>query len=126
MMNRQAGFTLLEIMIALAIFALVSATLIRNAAQSANQTGIIQQRTIAYWIAENQINELRLLPRNEDNFPGIGSDREKVTMAGQDWEVLVDVEATENQEMRRIIVSVFSPQDLDNDIVELIGFIGKH
>ena len=128
-MNRrqsQLGFTLLEVMIAMAVFAVVSGALIRNVAQATNQTGILQQRTLAYWIAENQINQMRLQPRSEENFPGIGSERTSVTMVGREWEVVMDIEATENQDMRSIIVSVFTADDGENSIVELTGFIGKH
>ena len=89
----QSGFTLLEVMIALAIFAVVSGALIRNAAQTVRQTSIIQERTLAFWIAENHLNQMRSVPRDESNFPGIGSDRFDVTMADLDWEVVMDVEA---------------------------------
>ena len=122
----QKGFTLLEIMIALAIFTVVASALVRNASQAVKQTGIIQERTLGYWIAENHLNQMRALPRNEENFPGLGSDRFSVTMAGQEWEVVMDVEATENADMHRIIVSVFRPDDSANDIAELVGFIGKY
>jgi hypothetical protein len=47
-------------------------------------------------------------------------------MADLEWEVVMDVEATENPDMRRIIVSVFSVDNLDNQVVELVGFIGKY
>ena len=113
---KQSGFTLLEIMIALAIFAVASSALIRNSSQAVRLTGIIQDRTLAYWIAENHLNQMRSAPRDEENFPGIGSDRFEVTMADRSWEVVMDVEATENVNMRRLIVSVFVPEDLDNSV----------
>ena len=124
--SRQAGFTLLEIMVALAIFAAVSGALIRNASQAISQTNIIQQKTLAFWIAENHLNQMRAAPHQEDSFPGIGSERYSVTMANREWEVVMDVEATENPDMRRIIISVFTEDDLDNNLIELVGFRGKY
>jgi general secretion pathway protein I len=47
-----AGFTLIEIMIALAVFAVVSAALVRNAAVAVRQTGILEDRTLGIWVAE--------------------------------------------------------------------------
>ena len=123
---KAPGFTLLEIMIALAIFSVVSSVLIRNAAQTVRQTGIIKERTLAYWIAENHLSQMRAIPRGEENFPAIGTDRYSITMAGQEWELVMDVEATENVDMHRIIVSVFKPEDADNHVAELVGFIGKY
>jgi general secretion pathway protein I len=120
------GFTLLEVMVAVAIFAIVSSALIKNATQSVYQTRQIQERSLAYWIAENQLNEIRSQPRGDDNYPSPGSDRRSVVMAKRDWEVTVDYEATENVDMRRVVVSVFHPEDLDNLVVELTGFVGRY
>ena len=124
--NAAKGFTLLEVMVAVAIFAIVSAALIKNATQTVYQTRLIQERSLAYWIAENQLNEIRSQPRGEDNYPSPGSDRQSVVMANRDWEIVVDYEATENADMRRVIVSVFHPEDLDNRVVELTGFVGRY
>ena len=124
--SAQRGFTLLEVMIAVAIFAIVSAALIKNATQTVAQTRQIQERSLAYWIAENQLNEIRSQPRGDDNYPSAGSDRLSVVMAQKDWELVVDYEATENADMVRVIVSVFHPEDLDNRLVELTGFVGRY
>lgn len=118
------GFTLLEIMISLAIFSIASASLIKNATQTIRQTSIIQDRTIAYWIAENELTQIRSAPRGE--LPNPGSDRSNVVMANREWNVILDIEATENVDMRRIIVSVYLPTNTDNSIVSLTGFIGKY
>jgi general secretion pathway protein I len=127
MLNRfSQGFTLLEVMIAVAIFAIVSAALIKNATQTVKQTNHIQERSLAYWIAENQLNEIRSQPRDDNNYPAPGSDRVSVVMAGRDWELVIAYEATENDDMRRVIVSVFNPLDLDHQIAELAGFLGRY
>ncbi len=56
----HAGFTLLEVLIALAIFAYGAVKLIDNIThyQSVQVTSI--QRTVAHWVAMNQISQLRL------------------------------------------------------------------
>ncbi len=120
------GFTLVEIMIALAIFAIVSAALIRNASMTVYQTALIQERTLAWWVAENEIAELRSAPRDEKNYPSVGRKSKNVRMGDIDWEVQVDIKSTKNENMRRIEVAVFQEQDLDSPIVTLSGFVGKH
>ena len=125
-MRRQAGFTLLEIVITVAIFAVASTALIRNASNSVIQTLSIQDRTIGYWLAENELEELRSAPRTEEFFPSVGTDRESVTMANRGWELKIRVESTENPDMRRVEVTVFDEQDLDVEVARLAGFIGKY
>jgi len=124
--NRGRGFTLIEIMIALAIFAVVSAALIRNASLTVQQTGMIRERTLAWWVAENHLNELRSAPRTEQNYPSIGRDRVSVRMADRDWELLVEVKETENKNMRRIEITAYNENDLEAALVTLSGFLGRY
>lgn len=113
-------------MIALAIFAVVSAALVRNASMSVRQTAIITERTLAWWVAENQLNEMRSLPRDPENYPAIGIKTLSVRMAQTDWEIQVDVKSTENENMRRVEISVFSDSDLDTPLANIHGFLGKY
>jgi general secretion pathway protein I len=124
--SRAQGFTLLEVMVALAIFAIASGALVQNATQTVKQTNQIQERTLAYWIAENQLSEIRSQPRTDESFPSPGSDRVNVVMADKDWELVVDYESTENPDVRRVSVSVYHPDNLDDYIVELVGFVGRY
>jgi general secretion pathway protein I len=113
-------------MIALAIFAVVSAALVRNASMSVRQTAIVTERTLAWWVGENQLNEMRSLPRDPGNYPSIGKKTISVRMAQTDWELEVDVKSTENENMRRIEISVFSNSDLDVPLANIHGFLGKY
>ncbi len=113
-------------MISLAIFAVVSAALVRNASMTVHQTSMVRDRTLASWVAENHLNEIRYVPRDDDNFPSIGFDRLSVKMAQRDWELVVEVTQTENINMRRIEISVYRDDDPDAALVNLSSFIGKH
>ena len=125
MRSKHSGFTLLEVMVALSIFAIVGAALVKNAAQTVKQTTQLEQRAMATWLAENQLNEIRSAPRIEANYPSPGTDRIEASMGGQQWQLLVDFEATANEDMRRVTVSVFDPEDLENPVTSLTGFIGR-
>jgi general secretion pathway protein I len=126
-MNRADGFTLIEIMVALAVFAIVSSALIRNASMAVKQTQILEDRSLAFFIAENRISELRIPERVDDaSFPATGTQREFVTMANRQWEVETLIEATENEGMRRIDVAVYRQDDTDRNVVhKLTGFVGR-
>lgn len=127
MNNRlSGGFTLVEIMIALAIFAVVSSALIKNVGMAAKQAGILQERTLAYWVAENHLNRVRLEAHGvEPEFPAIGTNRQPVTMADREWTLKVNVESTENELVRRIEVDVMAEGD-DRSLATLTGFIGRY
>ncbi|WP_040063693.1 type II secretion system minor pseudopilin GspI [Pseudomonas batumici] len=59
-MKAESGFTLLEVMIALAIFALLAASVLSASQFVLQQSGTLQERLFATWLADNQLHELRL------------------------------------------------------------------
>lgn len=121
------GFTLVEIMVALAIFAVVSSALIKNVGMAARQSGVLQERTIAYWVAENHLSRIRLRAHGEEpEFPAIGTDRLGVTMADREWMLRVDVQGTENELVRRVDVEVLSGEGGDESLATLTGFVGRY
>jgi general secretion pathway protein I len=124
-MTRRRGFTLVEVLIALAIFAVVSVAMIRSASLSVRQAGIIQNRTVAWWLAENEMTNLRIKPRTDDNFVKDGVTRESVSIGEIDWEVEVDVTATENEYVRRVDIAVYRAE-IENPQAELVGFLGRY
>lgn len=113
-------------MIALAVFAIVAAALVKNAALTVRQTGIIEDKSIAYWVAENRLAELRAKPRTPANFPQIGNNTDMVEMAGRRWDVTIDVASTANKDMHRVKVSVASDKQPDRQVASLVGFIGRY
>ena len=74
-MIRLRGFTLVEVMVALAIFTVVAVTLVKTATLSVRHAGLIEDRSTAWWLAENEITRLRLMERTDENFPRIGTDQ---------------------------------------------------
>jgi general secretion pathway protein I len=124
--RKSSGFTLIEVMIALAIFAIVSTTLIKNATQTVSQSRIIQERSMAQWIAESEMQTLRLQPRTQENFPSQGTNLISQVMGGREWQVEVDVRTTENELVRRVEITVFDEQDLDTPLANLSGFLGRY
>lgn len=81
-MNSNKGFTLLEVMIALTVFALMATTLSQTTASAVdNQLGI-ERSIFANWIAENEIMLLR-----SNTWEDIKSSSSDIEMANQEWVV---------------------------------------
>ncbi|MBA1274809.1 type II secretion system minor pseudopilin GspI [Stutzerimonas azotifigens] len=123
-----AGFTLLEVLVALAIFATVAAVVLTAAGRSLNNAARLEQITFADWIADNRITELQLA----DPIPAEGSETLELEFANRRWQVLSEVEATSEPLMRRVTVWVAEAQPRggnrnanlrDRSISSLTGFI---
>ena len=116
------GFTLLEVLVALAIFAVSALVLLQQSGRSARQLYTLESRTLADWIAENELARLRL----QANLPATGEKRSEIRFGSRDWILLTDVESTTRDDLRRVSVRVFEPTNADQHVFELTGFVGRH
>lgn len=118
--NNKAGFTLLEVMIALVILAVTSATLIKVITENVKNTAYLEEKTIAIIIAENQLNEIYA----RHQWPNIGNRNEEVAMSNRKWVVSLNVSDPNINGLRKVNVSV-SAKDHNHSLASLTGFVGK-
>ncbi len=78
----ESGFTLLEMLVALAIFSLAGLALVRLQAVSARSAFDLRERTMAQIVARNLMVE-RL---TDPNPPSFGSETGKVANFGREWQ----------------------------------------
>lgn len=79
--KRIKGFTLLEVLVALAVAAIGLAGVIKVAGGNAYNAQHLQNKTIAQWVALNQVAELRMTKQ----FPAVGNAKGDAEMAGRTW-----------------------------------------
>jgi general secretion pathway protein I len=89
--QRQAGFTLLEAMIALMIVAMALPALVTLVMTQLDGSAAIRDKTYAYWVAENQLTRIRLLQQQkmQNRLPDYKlpeKDSGTVDMAGLRWQ----------------------------------------
>jgi general secretion pathway protein I len=101
--RRPAGFTLLEVLVALAVLAIAMGAIINAATQSIASTAYLRDQTFASWVARNQVNE-RLL--DSEPWPGEGSLQGSAEMADRAWRWQVRFAKTDDPDLRRIEVTV--------------------
>lgn len=118
--RRYAGFTLIEVMVALAIAALGLAAVAASISQKVDAATAMQNRTYASWIAHNKIVELRLA----NVVPEVDETTGEVDYAGLEWAWRANVQETGVENLYRVDVSV-SFAGSDAVIRMVTGFIGE-
>ena len=122
---KKKGFTLIEVMISLFIFSIVSVAVIKNLSTAIRQSADLKDSLEARWVAEDYMTRMQMLPKTSENFPTAGFSRDISQVGDQRWEVEVEVQETENQSVRRIILKVYRGLSEENS-AELIGFLGRY
>jgi general secretion pathway protein I len=101
-MRRTAGFTLVEVLVALAIVTIGMAALLAALGSSADSIAYQRDKTFAEWVALNRIEEVRLATQR----PTKGKSEGTAEMAGQQWKWAQEVLETEVKGILRVDVSV--------------------
>lgn len=120
----QGGFTLIEVLVALAIVAIGMAAVLGTLTSSASTVVYMRDKTLANWVALNRIAEQRLQPQ----MPQLGKTDGDIEFAGQKWHWRQETVATAVQGMVRMDVHV-RPADVKADedrgwYVTLSGIMG--
>ncbi len=118
-MKQQRAFTLLEVLIALAMLAVALSAASRGIGMAASQATQLGERHIAQWIAQNRLAESRMMER----FPDAGSAEGEVEQGGYTFRWHEDIKAVENPLLRRIDVIVYGRDG--TQLAKLIGFASK-
>jgi general secretion pathway protein I len=116
------GFTLIEVLAALVIVALGMMAVIQAVSQTASNSTYLREKTIAHWVALNQLTETRL----QQTPPKIDETSDEVEMAGREWRWTMTVTQTPVESMRRIDISV-RPADAaeESSMASITGFYGS-
>ncbi len=116
---RRKGFTLIEVLVALAIIAIALMAALRAAGQGTSNVGELRSRLLAGWVAENLLAEHRA---RADWLP-LGMQTGSGRQSGQDFTWREEVIATPNASFRRVDVRVFAAGDESHSLAHLAGFI---
>lgn len=109
-MRRLRGFTLIEILAAVAVLAIALSAILGGMTHYAGTAARLKQKTIALWVAQNRLTELEL----QAAPPQLGKSDGDVEMAGVKWKWQMEVKPTPDDRLRRVDINVQSQGSEDN------------
>lgn len=103
--SRTRGFTMIEVLVALAIIAIALAASLRAVGNLASSEADLHRRLLAGWSADNALAQLRL----SHTWPDIGVQRFDCSQGNLQLQCVERVAATPNPVFRSVEVSVTTP-----------------
>jgi general secretion pathway protein I len=116
---RARGFTLLEILVALAVLAIAMGAVLRATSAVTSNTSDLRMRVLADWVAQNRL----ALHTARGDWLAVGAQSGEETQAGVRLLWREDISGTSNPSFRRVDVSVFAPDAPDHALRKLSGFL---
>lgn len=116
---KSRGFTLVEVLVALAIISIALMSALRAAGLGTNNVAELRSRLVAGWVAENRLAEHRARAA----WLPLGIQRGTQREGGIDFVWREEVIATPNVAFRRIEIRVFAPGDESYSLAHLVGFL---
>jgi general secretion pathway protein I len=117
---RLRAFTLVEVLVALALLAVALTAGMRALAQSADSAGNLKARTLALWVAQNRLAAAQL----ETPSPAFGRYEGAETQANARFVWHASISATPNPSFRKIEIVVAEAARPDYGLARVVGYLG--
>jgi general secretion pathway protein I len=115
--ERTRGFTLLEVLVALAIVSVALAGLVRTGAQASDTTAYLERKTFAHWVAMNHFAELQATEQRLSK----GRSKGVAEMAGLEWQWQRVVKATPDPRLVQVELVVGRAEE--PELTVLTGYL---
>jgi len=120
-LGKIGGFTLLEILVALAVVAIALSAIVSEVSNNVKNAARLRDKTLAHWVAMNKVTEWQ----TSGDWPSPGVTEGDALMAEYEWHWSLTVSTTEDEDVRRMDVEVRADQDAKNPDASIIAYIGR-
>lgn len=120
--RKQAGLTLIEVLVALAIFALTATAIVKAAGDNLVGVGQIEHITFATWVANNRLSHLQI----DTTWPVKNNQSGEEEMAGQIWYWKQLVEKTNDENMVMVELLVGTDKTFESSVTSVTAFVTKN
>ncbi|MEQ6340861.1 MAG: type II secretion system minor pseudopilin GspI [Gammaproteobacteria bacterium] len=117
----QRGFTLIEVLVALAVLAISLAAVINGISANVSNAAHLRDRTLAHWVAMNKVAEVQ----TGGIFPDTGVTKGEAMLAERAWYWSMTVAGTADANVRRLDVEVRTRQDGGQSLARLVAYAGR-
>ena len=115
------GFTLVEVLVALAVLAIALAAIMRTMAQAIDTTAALRERGVALWVAQNRLAVRQM----RQDWPAADTIDGETEMGGEKWFWREQVSTTPEPKIRRIEITVRRLHDNRESLATLVGYLLK-
>jgi general secretion pathway protein I len=116
-----AGFTLIEVLIAVFVLGFALSAIVASTGQYAANAAVMRDKTLALWVAHNRLTEIGLEPA----WPAVGKSDGDEELAGVEWRWDVTVSETPDPRVRRVDITVRPKDKADGQAAALSSFVAE-
>lgn len=121
--TQQGGFTLLEVMVAMFIFAVAGAAIIKTTSEHINSLSKLEEMTFATWVANNQL--MRASLSAEKTWPPKKNQRGSIEMMDRTWYWQQDVENTNDEDLKALTITVGLDSEYEGSVTSVTTYVAK-
>lgn len=122
--GKSRGFTLVEVMVALAVVAIALPALLLALSQQVDATAYLRDKSVAKLVAANKLVEIRLLARARRSLLE-GRDSGVTEMGDREWYWWIESKATDVAQFRRLQIDIATSEaDEKQPLYTLVAFMG--
>lgn len=119
--KKRKGFTLIEVMVAMAVFAIAGVALISSTSTHFTNLSLLETRMIANWVASNQLVEASL----DESWPLKNNKKGKVELAGREWFWQQTIAKTNDKNMSQVSIEVRLDETDESSLTSISTYVVK-
>lgn len=120
---KARGFTLVEVMVALAVVAIALPAVLTALYQQIDDVGYLRDKSMAHIVAANKLAETRIIVGSTRSLQA-GKDSGQSQLADRDWYWWLETTTTEVEQFFRVEITVAAEEEQrDNPLYTLVAFM---